>query len=363
MSENSNNNWKHAVAGCVAGLSTVLVLQPLDVVKTRLQVQDGIRGTLPAYKGTRHALKTILREEGWRALYAGLSPALLGAGLSWGIYFAAYNSAKKRWQRWQQTSQLPPHLHLLSATEAGCIVCCITNPVWVIKTRLQLQRRGLPAAAGVARHLARPARKWAGNAGALHSAPYRGFADAVKQILKEEGVGGFYRGLLPSLLLVSHGAIQFTVYEEMKRLVARISLPPPRGQERIGRGPSERGQPPENNGGLSLSPATISLMGAASKLCASLVTYPSQVVRARVQQRQYAKRPVRYTSGWLTLRTILRREGVGGLYKGLLPNMLRVMPQSALTFVVYEKVLDVLDSHVFSSLEPPRWASFLHHDD
>jgi len=97
---------KHGVAGCTAGLTSVLALQPLDVVKTRLlgphihihavrtcgselslkrasalAVQDGLHGVLPLYQGTRDALRTIVREEGWQALYAGLSPALLGAGV------------------------------------------------------------------------------------------------------------------------------------------------------------------------------------------------------------------------------------------------------------------------------------------
>ena len=44
------------------------------------------------------------------------------AGLSWGIYFMAYNSAKRRWQRRRKVAHLPPQLHLLSAAEAGCLV-------------------------------------------------------------------------------------------------------------------------------------------------------------------------------------------------------------------------------------------------
>jgi len=74
----------------------VLELHPLDVVKTRLQVQDGA-GTLPAYKGTRDALHRIFREEGWRSLYSGLTPALIGSGAAWGIYFFSYNRAKERY--------------------------------------------------------------------------------------------------------------------------------------------------------------------------------------------------------------------------------------------------------------------------
>ena len=73
-----------------------------------------------------------------------------------------------------------------------------------------------------------------------------------------------------------------------------------------------------------------------------------QVVRSRIQQRQDAYRGVRYESSWRSVQVILRREGVRGLYKGLVPNVLRVMPQSAITFLVYEKVMQLLDQHLRS---------------
>ncbi len=68
----------------------------------------------------------------------------------------------------------------------------------------------------------------------------------------------------------------------------------------------------------------------------------AQVIRARIQQRQDAARGAMYNSGWHALRVTLRREGPLGLYRGLLPNVLRVMPQSAITFLVYEKVMQLL---------------------
>ncbi|CAL5218643.1 g345 [Coccomyxa viridis] len=316
----SQQNWKHAVAGCTAGLTAVLSLHPLDVVKTRLQVQDGVAGALPTYFGTRDALVRIFQEEGWRALYAGIAPALLGAGLSWGIYFTAYNNAKMRWQSARGESTLPAPLHLLSAAEAGCIVCLITNPIWVIKTRLQLQR---------ATNLRSSAAKAARRVSSTRASPYRGFTHAVARIAKEEGFAGFYRGLLPSLLLVSHGAIQFMVYEELKKAA----------RSPIGAKAGSSGE---------LSSAEISVMGAASKLVASIATYPSQVVRSRIQQRQDVYRGVRYESSWRSVQVILRREGIRGLYKGLVPNVLRVMPQSAITFLVYEKVMQLLEKHITS---------------
>ncbi|KAL0028967.1 hypothetical protein WJX77_008705 [Trebouxia sp. C0004] len=320
-----HENWKHAVAGTTAGLASVLALQPLDVVKTRLQVQDGIPGPLSAYRGTVHALKSIVKEEGWRALYSGLGPGLLGAGLSWGLYFSAYNRAKERYQKSSGQTKLAPQLHLLSAAEAGCLVCCVTNPIWVIKTRLQLQRGSGPTVSSRLRPTVTHLR---GNAG-----PYRGFVHAVKQIAQEEGIRGFYKGLLPSLFLVSHGAIQFMVYEELKALTAGA------------------GEYAKDTGRSSLSVAQISVMGAISKLSASVVTYPSQVVRARLQQRQAHNRAVQYRDGLATFKLIMQREGTGGLYKGLVPNVLRVMPQSAITFLVYEK--ENFDLQTYDQLVQP----------
>ena len=80
-------------------------------------------------------------------------------------------------------------------------VCLLTNPIWVVKTRLQLQRVSRMKSASAAASRGAAARR-AGLRASVTS-PYRGFADAVGQIAREEGFRGFYRGLLPSLLLVS----------------------------------------------------------------------------------------------------------------------------------------------------------------
>lgn len=95
---------------------------------------------LPLYRGTLDAVRHIVREEGWRALYAGLTPALIGSGMAWGAYFFAYNRAKQRWHRpgsggsgsgsssvpaggQMQPPKLTPVQHLISAVEAGVLVC------------------------------------------------------------------------------------------------------------------------------------------------------------------------------------------------------------------------------------------------
>ena len=303
-------DWKFesAVAGGVAGLTTVVALHPLDIVRTRFQVNDGRQAAVPSYRHTFHALCTIGRVEGLRGLYAGLFPALLGSSLSWSLYFFLYTNIKEHNRRRFGRAELGPSLHLLSAAEAGSIVAVLTNPVWVVKTRLQLQAPG---------HGART--------------PYLGFSDAFKSILREEGLRGLYKGLGPGLILVSHGALQFMAYEEGRKfLVSR-------------RTKLAAGQPDVVASGEQLiTSQDFAILGASSKLFAVLATYPYQVVRSRLQQRPSEDGVSRYLNTWDTFKATMRYEGVRGLYKGIIPNLLRVVPSSSLTFLVYESVMKFL---------------------
>lgn len=306
---------------------------------------------------------------------AGITPALIGSGVAWGTYFLTYNAAKQRWVRSTGNSHLGPSVHLLCAAEAGALVCFVTNPIWVVKTRLQLQmrerinlqvprqqlneiERGI--AGGVHRGLWSRIIRGRGTgvnplsmdvvaAGdksfllkstpLLKSVPHRysGFFDCLATVARTEGLAGLYKGLLPSLLLVSHGAIQFAVYEELKHAASnmRSFVQPLSGSDDSSSGRTASSS--KHNGQLVTS-AEITAFGALSKLAASLVTYPSQVIRARLQQRMDA-RILQYSGVFDVIQTTLAREGLGGLYKGLVPNVLRVMPQSALTMLVYETVV------------------------
>ena len=301
---------------------SVLALHPLDVIKTRLQVQDCVDRRAATYRGTVHAFRTVVRREGALGLYSGLTPALVGSTVAWGVYFSCYNNAKARYQRAYDTRELPSHLHLISAAEAGLVVSLATNPIWVVKTRLQLQSRA-PGAAG---KTAPP--------------PYRGFIDALTQIARAEGVAGLYKGLSPSLFLVSHGAIQFTAYERLKRIAVNARA-----------GSSSTGARAD----AEPSAFECAWLGVASKLFASAITYPSQVVRARMQQREVGaatgagagaksgRSPGgRYVGFAQSLGEIIRREGAAGLYKGMVPNVLRTLPSSGVTFLVYESTRSML---------------------
>ncbi|XP_057499396.1 folate transporter 1, chloroplastic isoform X2 [Actinidia eriantha] len=297
-----NWQWENATAGAVAGLATVAFSHPLDVVRTRFQVSDGRTSNLPAYKNTSHALWTIARTEGLRGLYAGFYPAVLGSTISWSLYFFFYSKAKQRYSKGQE--ELTPVLHLASAAEAGALVCFCTNPLWLVKTRLQLQ---IP----------------------LHQTrPYSGLYDAVKTILREEGWTALYRGLVPGLFLqVTHGAIQFTAYEELRKAVIDF-----RSEE------SEE----DFSGVELLNTIDYATLGASSKLAAILVTYPFQVIRSRLQQRPSKAGIPIYMDSWHAIKETARFEGLRGFYKGITANLLKNVPAASITFVVYENVLNML---------------------
>lgn len=145
--------------------------------------------------------------------------------------------------------------------------------------------------------------------GANAPGAYRGIWHGTREILRTEGWRGFYRGLLPSLFGVSHGAIQFMAYEQLKN--------------------RRRGQV----SGDELSNFDYLTLSALSKIFAGSITYPYQVVRSRLQtydaQRQY-------TSAGDVVRQVWTREGFRGFYKGVVPNVIRVLPSTCVTFVVYE---------------------------
>ena len=304
--------WKHCVAGVSAGGVATFALHPLDLVKTRFQVYDRATKTtstssktevVPGYRSVFNAFRSIVKEEGVKSLYQGVNAAMFGSAVSWGLYFFFYENAKRRYANLfsssssEEQNHLPVLQQLASATEAGVTTVLITNPIWLVKTRLQIQINNLSAKSNTAQSVV--------------SRPYRGVLDTFSTIVKEEGPLGLYRGVSAALILTSHGTIQFFAYEYIKEFL--------QNRREMGR----------------LDPLW---MGAAAKLVASTATYPYQLIKARIQQRQIG---VQYDGIIDCARKIISREGYRGFYKGIAVNTIRVVPSSALIFFVYESVARV----------------------
>lgn len=152
-----------------------------------------------------------------------------------------------------------------SLCSTGGLTALCTNPIWVVKTRMLSTSKDAPGA-------------------------YRGIGQGITSIVRREGLRGLYRGLLPSLFGVSHGAVQFAAYEQLKNYRAR-----------------SRGD------GSDLSNWDFLILSGLSKLFAGTVTYPYQVLRARLQTYD-AQRTYKSVGDLLT--QITRKEGLIGFYKG-----------------------------------------------
>ncbi|OAD02173.1 hypothetical protein MUCCIDRAFT_145119 [Mucor lusitanicus CBS 277.49] len=293
----SHENLKHSIAGAGAGIVSSIVTCPLDVAKTRLQNQGIAKPGEKLYKGTVGTLSRIWQEEGIRGLYRGLGPTILGYLPTWAIYFTAYDYCKSHWADELvfacANEKAVGHdkewlLHISSAMSAGAASTMLTNPLWVIKTRLMV------------------------------TTPYRynNTLHAFFTIAKEEGFRGFYKGLGPSLIGISHVAVQFPLYEKLK-VVFHVDRDVASGS------------------------SSILLASALSKMAASLATYPHEVIRTRLQNQ--TRRPYKYEGILHAIEVMSKEEGIRGFYKGLSTNLVRTVPSSAMTILTYEMVVKKLD--------------------
>ena len=320
----------NCVSGATSGAIAAIVVCPLDVLKTRLQVSLTSDST---YMSTLESLRKIARNEGARGLYRGLGPTMAALLPNWGVYFTTYGylkyvfrerrrrkeerrsfaasgsrsrsrrSESERRNGGESTSETNDHhgndtlAHIVSAGGAGAATILATNPLWVAKTRLQVQYSETLSSSLV------------GHA----RAPYKGTLDALRRIARCEGIPGLYSGLGPSLLGISHVAIQFPIYERLKHDLAHF---------RNLRAADE------------LTATDLALSSGVAKIVASTLTYPHEVLRSHMHVKGYGP-----FSGALSLASDIYREGgVKAFYRGVGTNLLRTTPAAAITFTSFELI-------------------------
>lgn len=276
--------------------------------------KGGSQVAIAAATGPMQVARNIARVEGFRGFFRGLVPTLIGILPARSTYFWAYSTTKATLSaRFGESSPV----HMASAAAAGIVSNTLTNPIWLMKSRVQLQ---------------------AGSA-ATDPRAYRGYADAVGKIFREEGLRGFFRGLSASYWGVTEGALHFVVYERIKaRLVTH-------NRERIARGDylndPKHSSPPRPE---DLSPVQYLTAAAMAKFLASTATYPHEVVRTRMrEQPKFAGAVPKYRGMIQSLKLIGREEGRRGLYAGMGTHLARVVPNAALMFFTYETVVKAIE--------------------
>lgn len=277
------------VAGALSGFLAGVVVCPLDVVKTRIQAQ----GVNNRYGSFVEAFKTISREEGIKGLYRGLVPVTIGYLPTWTIYFTVYERAKRFYPTYF-SEKFDLHIdwlnHFAASLTAGTTSSIAVNPIWVVKTRLMLQTGS-------------------------EKVYYHSTLDAFRKMYKNEGFKVFYSGLVPSLFGLIHVGIHFPVYEALKRSLHVSDL------SQISHGSYHKLW-------RLIAASTI------SKVIASSVTYPHEILRTKMQMQKNADSHSFSLRNWI--RTIYSKEGLGGFYAGYLTNLARTLPASAVTLVSFE---------------------------
>lgn len=339
----------HAIAGSAATAASKLLLYPLDLVITRLQVQRQLSGPKEAPSAARDgdaeyanildaARKIYDSEGGLKALYTGLGPDVLkGLGDSF-LFFLVYNFLRQRETR-KHGNSIPVSSELGIGVVAGALAKLITTPLQNIITRQQ-------TAALVA------ARDPTSTTSPSQSSKLT-VRDIALQIRSERGLKGFWAGYSASVLLTLNPAITFAVDNLLHGLIPK----------------AKRQNPP---------PQLTFLIAATSKAIATSITYPLNLAKSRAQVQtsdkqetgvtekpdayipptldepelnstpprrrltENLKKALRLLSGQyaivLSLRKIYKSEGVSGLYSGLEGEVLKGFLSHGLTMVMKDRV-------------------------
>ncbi|XP_052169608.1 mitochondrial carnitine/acylcarnitine carrier-like protein isoform X1 [Oryza glaberrima] len=290
---------KDLVAGTVGGAANLIVGHPFDTIKVKLQSQPTpAPGQFPKYAGAVDAVKQTIATEGPRGLYKGMGAPLATVAAFNALLFTVRGQMEAL-LRSEPGQPLTVNQQVVAGAGAGVAVSFLACPTELIKCRSigipRLQAQSALAEAAAASGVALP----------------KGPIDVAKHVVREAGMKGLFKGLVPTMgREVPGNAVMFGVYEGTKQYLAG-------------------GQDTSNLGRGSLI-----LSGGLAGAVFWLSVYPTDVVKSVIQVDDY-KKP-RYSGSVDAFKKILAADGVKGLYKGFGPAMARSVPANAATFLAYE---------------------------
>ncbi|KAJ3006762.1 hypothetical protein HKX48_009488, partial [Thoreauomyces humboldtii] len=267
-------------AGAIAGVTEILTMYPLDVVKTRFQLTVG-KSESNSILGS---FKTIIQTEGPKALYRGILPPILVEAPKRAIKFGA-NDQYRQFYKQRFGVKDSQGLAIATGVSAGCTEALVVVSFDLVKIRLQDKR---------------------------NHGKYKNTMDCVATIMREEGFAGFFKGLEATVL--RHAVWNGGYFGVISGI--RTALPEPETKE-----------------GLLLKNFVCGTVGGT---VGTILNTPFDVVKTRVQSQVSA--PYKYSWAIPAISTIIREEGPIALYKGFLPKVLRLGPGGGILLVVYDFV-------------------------
>jgi len=275
--------------------NTAVTLQPLDVAKTRLQLDKTGK-----YKGMFHCLRTIAQEEGFSALYKGLTPFITHLTLKYALRFGGFEQIRVLLNGGKTTASSPAQ-NFLAGLAIGCIeATLIVTPFEVIKTRLQKQK-------------------------GKENLKYKGPIDVVIKVTREEGLRRLWSGNIPTV--IRQGSNQAFNFMSMALL-------------------NEYLWGKKQGDGVTLEVWKTLLNGLLAGAVGPCFNAPVDVIKTRMMAQTYLPgQEIKYTGWFQAGKLIAQEEGPKALWKGIVPRLTRLAPGQAITWTVVMRVTSWAEAH------------------
>ncbi|POS86204.1 Mitochondrial carrier [Erysiphe pulchra] len=292
-----SDNLAHAIAGAGGGLLSMALTYPLITLSTRAQVESSRANT-----NFIDAVKLIIRREGGKGLYAGLDSALFGISVTNFVYYYWYEFTRAGFEKAAAASgrafkSLTTLESIIAGAIAGSATVLLTNPIWVINTRTTTRKQNNTKELSADHKLIK----------------IPSTLDTLFALLRNEGPIALFSGVVPALVLVINPILQYTIFEQLKNILARKR---------------------------KITPTIAFLLGAFGKLIATSVTYPYITIKSRMH---VAGRDGNTENMSKVMRRVINEEGYQGLFKGIGPKVTQSVLTSAFLFafkdVLYEQTV------------------------
>ncbi|KAL9992968.1 putative mitochondrial carrier protein [Helianthus debilis subsp. tardiflorus] len=297
---------RRLTSGAIAGAVSRTCVAPLETIRTHLMVGS-------AGHSTTEVFQDIMHTEGWTGLFRGNLVNVIRVAPSKAIELFAYDTVKKSLtpKSGEKSNPRIPE-SLIAGAAAGISSTICTYPLELLKTRLTVQVKKSTLFTDKSELSSR-----GGYFDRLLRGVYKNLVDAFLKIVKEEGPAELYRGLTPSLIgVVPYAATNYFAYDTLRKAYKKFLK-----KDDIG------------------NIATL-LIGSAAGAISSSATFPLEVARKHMQAGAVNGRV--YDNMLHALLTILEKEGVVGLYRGLGPSCVKIVPAAGISFMCYEACKKIL---------------------
>lgn len=278
--------WVKVIAGMAGGVAEACLLQPLDVTKTRLQLDK-----VGKYKGMVHCGKTIHAEEGFSALYKGLTPFVTHLTLKYALRFGSFAWFKKMLGS-EDPNKNQNQVNFTAGLAAGVLESIlIVTPFEVIKTRLQKE---------------------------VGKGRFSGPISCVGHIVKNEGPTALWKGNVPTMIRQgSNQAFNFMAFAWLNKYIWKK----------------------EDGDGKKLEAWKTFVNGLLAAIPGPLLNTPVDVLKTRLMAQETIKgQQLKYTGFFQAFGVIAKEEGASALWKGIIPRLARLAPGQAITWTVVMRV-------------------------